>query len=57
MREDAGYLVETKNGKKGRTYHREGHINDKAVVHIKENEKTIKMLCEPNTLKIIGFID
>lgn len=57
MKEDAGYLVETKNGKRGRTYHREGYINDKAVVHIEQNGKTIKMLCNPDSLKIMGFID
>lgn len=57
MREDAGYLVETKTGKKGRTYHREGYVNNKAVVHIEENGKTLKMLCDPDSLKITGFID
>jgi hypothetical protein len=57
VREDAGYLVETKTGKIGRTYHREGYINGKAVVHIEENGKTTKMLCDPETLKITGFID
>jgi hypothetical protein len=58
MREDAGYLVETKTGKEGRTYHREGLINGKMVVHIETEEgKTLKMLCDPDTVKIKGFID
>lgn len=57
MKEDAGYIVEIKNGKRGRTYHREGLINKKMVVHIEENGKVIKMLCDPETTKIIGFID
>jgi hypothetical protein len=55
---DAGYLVETKTGKQGRTYHREGRVNKKTVVHIiDENGKEIKMLCDPQKLKIIGYID
>jgi hypothetical protein len=55
MSKDAGYLVETKKGKKGRTYHREGLINKKTVVHI-EGEK-LPMLCDPKNIKIIGYID
>jgi hypothetical protein len=58
MSTDAGYLVETKTGKQGRTYHREGLLNKKKVVHIiDENGKEIKMLCDPRTIKIIGYID
>lgn len=57
MKEDAGYLVETKTGKKGRTYHREGYIKGKAIVYIEEEGKKIKMLCDPDSLKITGFID
>lgn len=58
MSADAGYLVETKTGKQGRTYHREGLINKKTVVHIAdENGEEIKMLCDPKSLKIIGYID
>lgn len=57
MGADAGYLVETKTGKKGRTYHRENMVNQKMVVHIEENGKIIKMLCDPKTVKIIGYID
>ena len=57
MSKDAGYLVETKTGKKGRTYHREKKINKKTVVHIDVDGKDVKMLCDPNSLKIIGFVD
>ncbi len=58
MGKDSGYLVETKNGKKGRTYHREGLVNKKTVVHLETEEgKEVKMLCDPKTLKIIGFAD
>jgi len=55
MPKDSGYIIETKTGKQGRTYHREGLINKKIIVHI-EGEK-IPLLCDPKTIKIIGFID
>ena len=57
MSKDAGYLVETKTGKQGRTYHREGLINKKMVVHIDVNGKDVKMLCDPKTITIKGFVD
>ena len=57
MSKYAGYLVETKTGKKGRTYHREKKINKKTVVHIDVDGKDVKMLCDPESLKIIGFVD
>jgi hypothetical protein len=57
MSKDSGYLVETKTGKKGRTYHKEGLVNKKMVVHINEDGKDTKMLCNPKTVKIIGYVD
>jgi hypothetical protein len=57
MGKDSGYLVETKTGKKGRTYHRESRVNDKVIVHIEEDNKQIKMLCDPITINVIGCID
>lgn len=57
MDKNPGYQVETKTGKVGRTYHKEGLVNNKMRVHIEENGKTLKMLCDPNSLKITGFID
>lgn len=57
MSKDAGYLVKTKTGREGRTYHREGLVNKKMVVHIDIDGKTIKMLCDPNTIEITGFVD
>ena len=54
-RKNPGYLVTTKTGKKGRTYHHEGQIYGKVAVHI-PGEK-MPMLCELKTLKITGFID
>jgi len=57
MTQYAGYLVTTKTGLKGRTYHREGRINDKVVVHVEINGKEVKMLCDPKTIVTTGFID
>ena len=59
MSKDAGYLVETKTGKKGRTYHRDKKVNGKVVVYIEVEGKSepIKMLCIPDSIKIIGFVD
>lgn len=54
---DSGYLIKTKTGKKGRTYHREGLVNKKMVVHINVDGKDVKMLCDPKTVELIGFID
>jgi hypothetical protein len=55
---DSGYLVETKTGKKGRTYHRDKKVNGKVVVYIEgEAETTLKMLCNPDSIKIIGYVD
>jgi hypothetical protein len=57
MSKDSGYLVETKTGKKGRTYHKENKINKKTVVHIEVDGKDVKMLCDSDSLKIIGYVD
>ncbi len=66
-----GYLVETKTGIKGRTYHSKGLVNGKVPVYecTKEVPTEIEgltvcsefsdkaLLCNPGTIKIIGFID
>jgi len=60
MSKNSGFLVETKTGKKGRTYHKEKLINKKTVVHLvdENNEETnVKMLCDSKSLKITGYID
>ena len=57
MSKNSGYEVKTKSGKVGRTYHREGLVNKKMVVHVKIDDKTVKMLCDPDSLELIGFID
>jgi hypothetical protein len=57
MSKDSGCLVETKSGKQGRTYHREGLLRKKMIVHLDIDGKDVKMLCDPKTVKIIGYID
>ena len=58
---NAGYLVETKTGLTGRTYHKDEPVKVKGVEKVKVytnvNGKSLKMLCDPTTLKHIGFID
>ena len=58
MSKDSGYLVETKTGKQGRTFHRERLINDKLIVYVDiEEEKIKKFLSDSQTVKIIGYVD
>ena len=57
MSKNAGYVVKTKTGKIGRTYHRDGLINKKMVVYIEVDNKIVKMLCDPKSIKTTGFID
>jgi hypothetical protein len=57
MSKNSGYIVKTKNGLKGRTYHIEKTINNKTVVHVEKDNETVKMLCDLNSLTIIGFAD
>jgi hypothetical protein len=57
MSKDSGYLVRTKSGEEGRTYHREGLVIGKTVVHVNKDGKTLKMLSDPKTIEIIGYID
>jgi len=57
MSKDSGYLVKTKKGKEGRTYHIEGLINKKLIVHLDVDGKDVKMLCDPKTVEIIGYVD
>lgn len=57
MSKDSGYVVETKTGKEGRTYHRDSKVNGKIVVYTEIDGKEVKLLCNPQTTKIIGYID
>lgn len=60
MNKNSGYIVETKSGKIGRTFHNKGFVNNKQPVYLeisKDKYSETALLCEPSTLKIIGFID
>lgn len=74
MNKESGYIVETKEGKTGRTFHSKGFVNKKQPVYLGTEFKdrklpdgsTIKdvvkysenaILCEPTSLKVIGFIN
>lgn len=50
-----GHLVTTKSGKSGRTYHSKGLIGGKVPVYIEGQEKPL--LCDPDSIRITGFID
>ena len=55
-----GFLVTTKKGKKGRTYHTKGLINNKVPVYLETKDKSYSehaILCDPMTLQRNGFID
>ena len=57
---DSGYLVRTKEGKKGRTYHSKGLIKGKIPVYLeigKFNFSDKGILCSMDSLIMIGFID
>ncbi len=55
MGKNSGYLVTTKKGLKGRTYHKDGTINGKVPVYIDGQKNAI--LCDVETLEMNGFID
>jgi hypothetical protein len=64
MKENAGYLVETKDGKQGRTYHAKGLVNGKVPVYLLEGDTKIRIkfsdcaiLCDPKSLTIQGYLD
>lgn len=57
MSKNAGYIVKTKTEKIGRTYHRDGLINKKMIVYINVDNKIVKMLCDPKSTPITGFIN
>lgn len=50
---NSGCMVETKTGLIGRTFHKDEMINGKQVVHTTKG----KLLCDPTTLKLKGYID
>ena len=50
---NSGDLVETKSGLIGRTYRHESLIDGKVRVYTEKG----KLLCDPTTLKLKGFVD
>ena len=60
MARNGGYVVETYDGKRGRTFHSKGLIKEKIPVYI-ETEKykysETAILYSPDKVKIIGYID
>jgi hypothetical protein len=57
----SGYIVKTKKGKTGRTYHYKGLVNGKVPVYLEKEdgsgyeEKAI--LCSIDSLVKVGYID
>lgn len=61
-RGNPGKLVLTKSGKRGRTFDEKGLVKEKVPVYLEKTEKkfdfgTDAILCDPESLKIIGYID
>lgn len=60
-KENAGYVVETKDGKRGRTFHKKGFVNGKVPVYLETDKRFTysesAILCNHDTLTIKGFID
>lgn len=52
-RKNSGYLVTTKAGLTGITYHKDQEVNGKVKVYTSKGN----LLCEPNSLTLNGFID
>jgi hypothetical protein len=61
-----GMLVITKSGKLGRTYNKEMPVKGKLIVHLLDDTfqpvlglagQPIKLLCEPASLILKGYID
>ena len=52
---NSGYLVVTKNGLKGRTYHTDINCSENRIpVYLEDGRK---ILCKAETLKLTGFIE
>lgn len=54
-----GYIVKTKTGRQGITYHDDPLINGKKPVHVTAYCKAdpTKILCDPTTLTVTGYVD
>lgn len=53
----SGKIVHTKNDKKGRVYNDTPMINGKVPVYLEDPSVTTPLLCDPSTLRTIGFFD
>jgi hypothetical protein len=53
-RNHSGFLVVTKTGLKGRTKNADTLVNSKVPVYLEDGKR---MLCTPETLKVIGYYD
>lgn len=51
--QNSGYVVKTKKGIVGRTFHKDELVNGKQIVYTDKG----KLLCDPAILEGIGFID
>lgn len=54
---NSGYLVTTKTGLKGVVYHKDALVNGKRAVYASKDGKEVKLLCDPDSLTVNGFID
>lgn len=58
---NSGQLVKTKDGKIGRTYHKDSYMEGKIKVYLEGEKRFVfdgmKILCDPKSLKVIGMID
>lgn len=57
---NSGQIVITKSGKKGRTFDNKDFVNGKVAVYLEISDHQYSdkgILCDPKTLKSIGFID
>lgn len=50
---NSGMFVQTKSGLTGRTFNHEDSVNGKIRVYTEKGG----LLCDPKTLRVIGFID
>lgn len=60
MPKASGYIVVTKTGKVGRTFHYKGEVGGKTPVYLETEPLTYSdkaILCETQSLQVIGYID
>jgi hypothetical protein len=50
-----GYLIKTRSGKTGRTYHSQDLVRGKVQVYLDGQQQNI--LVDPDNLEVVGFVD